>query len=417
MAKRSTQKTQVLLLYVTTLIGVVLGVVSSIINTRFVDPLVYGDVRYVQNILNFTASLLLLGYFTSGSRLLAVARTAEDVARVKGCMVIVLLITVAVQLVVCVACGFFNIEKDNVSYLFWISLPVCVCPLFLNYVNTTAQGDNQIGRLAAARLLPAFIYVPMAYFVYSRFGADATKMILLQWGISAIVIGGVIVSTRPRFDNLRDTWRKLRIENKTYGNQLYIGSLVMVATNYIAGISLGVFNENNIEVGFYTLALTITGPLATLPAIIGTVYFKKFADQPRIPANVMKATALLTITSCIVFVVIVKPFVAFLYTDTYERVGTYATILSIGFSMHGFGDMINRYLGSHGCGKSIRNASIANGVFKVVGFTLFVYLFNIYGALLTMVFCSGIYLAILLYYYRRFISKNLRGDGSSEYFL
>ena len=48
------------------------------------------------------------------------------------------------------------------------------------------------------------------------------------------------------------------------------------------------FNEDNTEVGFYTLALTVTTPLSTLPAIIGTTYFKQFATQPRIPSKVLK---------------------------------------------------------------------------------------------------------------------------------
>lgn len=47
--------------------------------------------------------------------------------------------------------------------------------------------------------------------------------------------------------------------------------------------------------------------------------------------------------------------------------------LSVGFSIHGFGDMINRYLGSHGQGVSIRNSSISNGVFKLFGYTVLVY--------------------------------------------
>ncbi len=62
----------------------------------------------------------------------------------------------------------------------------------------------------------------------------------------------------------------------------------MVASNYLAGITLGVFNEDNTEVGFYTLALTVTTPLSTLPAIIGTTYFKQFATQPCIPSKVLK---------------------------------------------------------------------------------------------------------------------------------
>ena len=66
--------------------------------------------------------------------------------------------------------------------------------------------------------------------------------------------------------------------------------------------------------------------------------------------------------------------------------------------------MINRYLGSHGQGKAIRNSSIANGLFKIFGYTVLVYYFNTAGALLTNVLCSVLYCVLLIYYYRRFIA-------------
>lgn len=179
----------------------------------------------------------------------------------------------------------------------------------------------------------------------------------------------------------------------------------MVATNYIAGISLGYFNADNSEVGFYTLALTVTMPLQMLPSIIGTTYFKEFATQDRIPSKVMQTTIWLTIFSCILFALFIKPLVLYLYSERYAAVGNYAIVLAIGFCMHGFGDMINRYLGSHGKGKCIRNASIANGAFKVVGYTILVYYLNTMGALITTVICDAIYLITLLYYYRIFINN------------
>ena len=62
----SKHKRQIIVLYVSTLLGVLLGVLSSIVNTKALDPIDYGDVRYVQNIINFIATFLLLGYFVSG---------------------------------------------------------------------------------------------------------------------------------------------------------------------------------------------------------------------------------------------------------------------------------------------------------------------------------------------------------------
>lgn len=389
----------------TTMSGVFLGVLSSIINTNFMDPKDYGDVRYIQNIIGFIASLLLFGYFLSGSRLLALSNEETHSQRIRGAMVIILIIASLVLFASTGMCFFIHSNDYNLAYLFLVSLPVCFNPLLLNYINTTAQGDNHIGRLSITRLLPALLYVIVAYFIYSQFGATSSRMILLQWGIATVIYICIIISTQPRFDNLKPIFKKLNIENKDYGLQLYWGSLVMVATNYLAGISLGIFNENNIEVGYYTLAMTVTSPLATLPAIIGTTYFKQFATQDRIPIKVMKFTILITLISCICFIALIKPIVTFLYSEQYEIVGTYAIWLSVGYGIHGIGDMINRYLGSHGQGKSIRNSSIANGIFKIFGYTILVYLWNTEGALLTNVLCSFIYAIMLYYYYYNFIKN------------
>ena len=145
-----------------------------------------------------------------------------------------------------------------------------------------------------------------------------------------------------------------------------------------------------------------------LPSIIGTTYFKEFAKLDKIPNNVMRNTLILTIISCVVFILLIKQFVVLLYTEEYATVGVYASWLSVGYCIHGFGDMLNRYLGSHGQGRDIRNASIANGVVKVFGYTLFVYLWNTPGALFTTLFCDFIYAAMILWYYVKFVKSRER---------
>lgn len=404
---KSEKQIQTLTLFVATFLGVALGVLCSIINTRFLSPEDYGNVRYVQNIIQFIASLLLFGYFLSGSRMLALSRSEQHSRHIRGMMVLILVASCLVLAASMLVCYFIHsADNDEVASLFLISIPVCFYPLFLNYINTVAQGDNHIGRLAIARFVPQLLYLPLAYYVFATYGATSERMIITQWGIYTIVLLLIIISTRPLLGDTRSVFAEMNEENKRYGFQLYIGSLVMVATNYIAGITLGMFNEDNKEVGFYTLALTVTSPLSMLPAIIGTTYFKQFATQPKIPDRVMKASFLLTAVSCVCFILLIKPLVVMLYTESYANVGTYAAWLAFGFSIHGFGDMINRYLGSHGQGKSIRNSSIANGVFKIFGYVVLVYLWNTEGAILTNVICSCIYCAVLLYYYRKFTQRN-----------
>lgn len=407
--KLTTPKKQIGLLYVSTLAGVGLGVLSSIVNTRFLPPADYGDVRYVQNIINFVSVFLIFGYFLSGARLMALSNEEHYTRKVKGSMLIVLIAACFILATAMPVCYFLHLDKPTVAFLFLVSLPICSYPILLNYIDQTTQGDNQIGRLSIARILPYLIYVPVGYAVYSYFGATSTNMMLLQWGIYSAVYIAVIISTKPIFRNIKPVWIQLQKENKEYGIQLYLGSLVMVASNYIAGISLGYFNHDNSEVGFYTLALTVTAPLAYLPTIVGTTYFKKFASQSFIPSKVVYATVLMTIISCILFLLIIRPVVTFLYTDKYTVVGIYASYLSIGFCIHGLGDMYNRYLCSQGQGVPVRNASIINGVMKIIGFTILVALFNTSGAICTVLCCDTVYFVCIYYYYKRFTRHAVNG--------
>ena len=90
---RTRENIQAIVLYVSTIFGVLLGIISSVINTRFLSPESYGDVRYVQNIINFISSLLLFGFFLSGSRLLALSDSEIRSRRIRGILLLILFIS------------------------------------------------------------------------------------------------------------------------------------------------------------------------------------------------------------------------------------------------------------------------------------------------------------------------------------
>lgn len=397
---------QAIYLFAATISGVLLGVLSSVLNTRFLAPSDYGDVRYVQNILNLATIVLLFGYFQSGSRMLALASDEMECRKIKGVMALFLMGCTVIMIIICLMCYIIHLfSNEHLAFLFIVSIPCCCFQLFTNYIGTTAQGDNQIGRLALSRVAPPILYVLLGYFIYSNYGATSERMILLQWGLGTLVMFIIIISTKPVFKGLSPYIKQIRQENKDYGIELYIGSLVMVATNYIAGITLGIFNSDNSEVGFYTLALTITSPLAMLPGIIGTTYFKKFASIEKIPTKVLKMTIGLSLLSFIIYVIGIRYVVNFLYSESYSSAGIYAMWLAIGYTIHGIGDMFNRFLGSHGQGKAIRNSSIYNGMFKIFGYTVLVYILGTNGAILTTILCSIIYATSIVIYYLRYTHK------------
>lgn len=404
----TTQKKNVVVLYLSTFLGLLLGILSSVINTRNLDPIYFGDVRYVQNIISFFSSVLLLGYFTSGSRLLALSKCEDDSRRIRGAMVIILfLTTIILSLIMCCFYYYSIINgKDNLTPLYLVTIFFNSNVVLLNYVNTTAQGDNHVGRIAIARLVPTVLYILIAGTIYYFYGATSTKMILLYNGISILVLSIVILSTNPSFKNLNVSLLKLHEENKKYGIQVYIGSLSAVTTTYLAGITLGMFCADNANVGYYTLASTLSSPLAMLPSIIGTTYFKEFASQIRINRKVLFFSIGITLLSLVLFILFIGVFVDILYNSNYKIVSVFASFIAIGTCSHGLGDMFNRFLGSHGLGKQIRNGAFVCGFVTVMGNIFLVYFLSIHGAIITRILADLAYLIMMSYYYKKTILSN-----------
>lgn len=402
----SKQGKQVIYLYGSTVLGLLVGIFISVLNTRSLTPSDYGDVRYVTNLILFLSGFLLFGYFISGSRLLAVSKTERESRRIRGVMVVMLGVASGVLFLATLLAAFVhNLWMDpKVGSLLLITSLVCFQPLLLNYVNTTAQGDNHILRLSAARVLPSMLYLGIAVYAYSRWGATSQRMLLLQNGISCIVLCCIIFSTRPTFRGLSETLVHLKEENKLYGFQCYLGSLVFVAVGGLAGITLGIFNEDNTQVGFFILAVMLAAPLQMLPSIIGTAYFKEFAKQSAIPLRVLKWTIAVSVFSLVSFILVVRFVVDLLYDESYAVVSGYASFLAVGMTLHGVGDMINRFLGSHGQGRAIRNSSVWPGLVLLFGYVVFVYFWDIQGAIATRILSDLFYVGMISFYYVRFVN-------------
>lgn len=379
----------------------------SVLNTHALSPELYGDVRYVTNIINFFSGILLVGYFVSGSRLLAVSRTTEEAARIKGGILLILGIVATVMIIMILLCGLvhqFILHKDY-SYLFYCALPVCISPLLTNYINTTAQGDNSIGLISMGRLLPPLTYLIIAYFVYKYIPPSPKLMLWLHNGIALLILISLILSNNPSFKDLKHSINLLKEENRRYGLHVYFGSLANLSIPYIAGVTLGLFAANNSNVAFYTLALTISTPLMTAPSVIGTTYFKKFASQNKITKKVINATVGISAISLIGYVIIIFPLVRFLYDSSYQRVAIYGAFLAIAAVAQGLGDVFNRFLGAHGQGKQLRNGAWFSGGVSIIGYTIGVYFFEIEGAIITRILSSGVYMAAMIIYYLLFTRK------------
>ena len=117
------QKIQIAILYSSTLTGILFGLLASIVNTRFLPPTDYGDVRYIQNIINFISSFLIFGYFLSGARLMALSNDRSYTRRVKGALIIILTIACFILCMAMPICYCIHKENTTLATLFLVSMP------------------------------------------------------------------------------------------------------------------------------------------------------------------------------------------------------------------------------------------------------------------------------------------------------
>lgn len=363
----------------------------------------YGDVHYVQNIISFFSGLMLFGYFVSGCRLLAIAKNKKEADEIKGAMTVILGFTIVAMMVIMTICGIAHsfILHKPFSHLFFYVIPFCGYTLCLNYINTSSQGDNSIGIIALARLLPSVIYLVSIAIVFKTLGATSTIALLLNTGISFVILIFLILYNHPSFHNLKKSWMKLKEENKRYGFHVYLGSISNVSVQYVAGITLGLFAIDNVNVGYYSLALTATGPLMMLPNVIGTTYFKRFALQNQIERKVLWGTLAMSAITLIAFIILIYPVVDFLFNEKYQSVALYASFLAFASTAHGIGDVFNRFVGAHGFGKYLRNGAFISGGVAFIGYTLGVYWLGINGAIATRIAFALTHMFLMVYYYNK----------------
>ena len=394
---------QILSLYVSMILGLITGIMVSVINTRFLKPELYGDFKFLQTFCSFIVTFLTLGIFYSGGRLVA-KKNNEQIKNeiIGGTLIAGLLISILFMTII------FNVSfleelifKNSLGYTFRIFIPLLIVYPFEMFCENLLQGDNKIFSLSIFRLGPKILYlviVPLYHFYISPLSLNsAFSIYLISMGVFILFS---INSLKPKLKNTKQNLLLIWTENRSYGFPVYVGALASIASSQFGGISISFFVDNT-NVGFFSLAVTASLPLTLIPSVVGTAFFKDFSNMKEIPLKITIYTLLLSAISLMGFILIIRPMVIFLYSSAYLAVIPLAYLTSIGSTFHGYGDYINRFLSAQGKGKVLRNTSFAIGISNILGYTILIYFFGVYGAALTKLISGILYSGFMIYYYRK----------------
>jgi O-antigen/teichoic acid export membrane protein len=179
---------------------------------------------------------------------------------------------------------------------------------------------------------------------------------------------------------------------------VFVGSLANVTSAQVGTLVVGYLSDN-VNLGYYSLALTLTMPLGMLPGVIGTTMFKEFSRQASISRNAHTITIVATLAIEVGFVVSIRWLASLIYPPQFTPAVNMSYALSLGAVFHGLGDYYNRFLGAHGLGKALRNGAILEGGINLLGYGLFVYILGVEGAILTRIVSGAAYLSAMFISY------------------
>lgn len=394
-------------MYGASALAIALGFLVSIFNSRILGPEDFGNYKFIETVARFIASIVSVGLFISITRLLALNENKLKERKYIGLFTVIFAITSCIGILLFLGFSyiepyFFKNGLDATMRVYFFIVLAIVGNLALAQI---LKGLHKIYTIALFSILPVSCYLILIYGINEMTPVNLETVLLTYYGVLLFFIVIILLGLKPDFKFKKGLVKELFVENKFNGKPIYFGSLAGVATTHIAGLSISFFLDN-VQVGFFMLALTICSPMLVIPSVLGTIYFKQFASIEVIPKKVFYFTILSTILALAIFYGLIEKVIITFYTEAYLPVSDISKFLIIAFIFHGLGDLYNRFLGAKGKGKLLRNGAYMVGIVNVLGYIVFIKYFGVKGAILTRILASGLYLIVMWYYYSSFVKTN-----------
>ncbi|HET7116733.1 MAG TPA: oligosaccharide flippase family protein [Hanamia sp.] len=398
-------------LYTVNIISIPLSIISSVIITRFLGPSSYGDFKFLFNVFNLAIVIFSFGLFQAGNRALVLNKDSQKAKEIYGVELLVVLVLFVGMSLFLLGYAFFdkNINEKGLHNLLIYLIPFSWVFLLVQYFEVLFQADNKIKLLAYSRLYPKlafFLSVLLIYLFFFNYSGNKIVMVWAAFFVTQIIVFlYIIYKINPSFRNLKTRISEILLFNRTYGFHVYIGSVFSIGFSQLTGVLISYFANNNKGVGYYALAMTIAGPLSFIPNVIATTHYKDFADRTSIPRKLILITISISFSALVFILIIVGPFISLFYGHKFAEVTSLTYIVSFGVILSGLADFLNRFLGSHGKGKALRNSSIIVGISLLILNVLLIPLFGETGAAYTSLLSGLIYFLCMFWFYKRLVTE------------
>ncbi len=392
---------QASVLYISSIGAMFLGFLISVINTRYLGKVGYGDFKFIEVLFSFSLLFSTLGFFNTSTYLIAREENSTERKKIIGASLLLVLIASFILALLLIIYTLFFYDGHLKSYI--LPLVLFVPVVILNFsLEHLLQGLNKIYLLSILKIGPKIIFF-VALLLLTFLDFSLVNVLLLFYGSITLIVLSILLKVKFIID--LKALRQILRHNRKVGFPIFIGALFGVATGHLSSLLVSHFNDNT-DFGYFILSLTISAPIGVMPTITGSIMMKDFVDLKRIPSKTIKTCFYVSIIILICFLVFLKPFVLFFYTEQYTPVISLAYITSFGFLMHGFGDLFIKFLYAKGHGKEMKHATMGVGIVTLIVSICLIPSLGPEGASIVKVISSFSYLSFAYFYYKKIIKSS-----------
>jgi len=398
---------QVLMLFASSLILIILGFGIKKIQTNELGEVIYGEYAFFITLVSFLVLFFRFGFFVSIRNLLAQNSNPHRAKKLLGVgFIIAFLNGIALSLLL-IGLSFFVNDLFNTSIgniLLQLS-PLTIIFPFQFIIDAYSVGTNKIKVKVWYNILPKFLYLILLLFWVVNYEIGLKNALILNLIATSLIILFYLVKLRPIFFGLKKYWEMVWSKNKKYGFHYYKGAISNQTTYKLDGLFLSAFHSTTL-LGFYSLALLITSPMIMLSQSISQAMFRRYANISKIPKEVFILNTIWLVACMIFFYFFSEYLVNLLFGANFIEVSKYTFYITFVLFFHGLSTPYS-FLAAKSKGKEIKNIAYLEASFNIVGNLTLIPLYGIKGAIIASLLAKIANFLFSRYYYKKYLNSKM----------
>ncbi len=409
--KLNDPKIQYLMVLFSNAAVILMSFVINVVITHTMETESFGFYRAFVNSVTMLTTLTSFGFALTLSKDFATCKQLQEKKQLTGVSFFVnLIISLVVFLVLfiadCVA-GFLGLDIPD--YLVLASAFIWSL-LFNRFYLFRFQGENNMVSYSLLTAVPQALLL-LAYLLcyLMRWQVSAFAAITFYLVGHLLIIAIFALIDFPSFRDFSSTLKGVLMRNREYGFQLYLGSIFSVASAQILNLMVASLAGLE-EYALFTMGMSVATPIAQIPAVMGTISFKKNVELKKIPAKQMIVTIAMTAFAFVGYALFLKFLFPLLLGEQYRDCVSYGIVMMFYYVFIGLGDFFNRFVMAKGHGKMIRNSSFVVGAALIIGAAMLIPFFKIKGVMFAEILSGIVYLFMMVTKYLKTI-KLINKEG------